>query len=80
MLGSASVAEFPIYLSNYVGFTPRLLSTAATLPIWKLVELNVLDFSDRTRTGISDDDLEIIAPFFCFATLVLQAKMRFQVI
>ena len=37
--------EFPVSPSNYVGFTP--------LSNWKLVEFKMLDFSDRTRTGIS---------------------------
>ena len=57
-LRSASRAEFPVSLSNHVGFTPRLLYSSThhsqkVLPICKLVELKMLDFSDRTRTGIS---------------------------
>ena len=51
--------KFPVSLSNHVGFTPWLLS-GNTLPTpqkdlsnWRLVELNLLDFSNRTRTGIS---------------------------
>ena len=57
-LGSASRAEFPVSLSNHVGFTPRLLYSRThhspeSLPIWKLVELKMLDLSDQMRTSIS---------------------------
>ena len=57
ILGSASRVEFPVSLSNHA--LPLDCSTAAlttpqkVLPIWKLVELKMLDFSDRTRAGIS---------------------------
>ena len=53
ILGSVSRAEFPVSLSNHAGFTPRLLYSSTHHSIWKLVELKMLDFSDRTRTGIS---------------------------
>ena len=33
--------------------TAALTTHQKVLPIWKLVELKVLDVSDRTRTGIS---------------------------
>ena len=33
--------------------TAALTTPPKVLPIWKLVELKMLDFSDRTRTGIS---------------------------
>ena len=33
--------------------TAALTTPQKVLPIWKLVELKMLDFSDRTRTGIS---------------------------
>ena len=33
--------------------TAALTTTQKVLPIWKLVELKMLDFSDRTRTGIT---------------------------
>ena len=52
-------AEFPlISLNNHVGFTPRLLYSSThhsseSLSLCELVELKMLDFSDRTRTGIS---------------------------
>ena len=58
ILGSASRVEFPITRSSHVGLTPRLLYSSThhsqkVLPIGKLVELKMLDFSDCTRTGIS---------------------------
>ena len=34
-------------------FTAALTTPQKVLPIWKLVELKMLDISDRTRTGIS---------------------------
>ena len=34
-------------------FTAALTTPQKILPIWKLVDLKMLDFSDRTRTGIS---------------------------
>ena len=33
--------------------TAALTTPQKVLPIWKLDELKMLDFSDRTRTGIS---------------------------
>ena len=33
--------------------TAALTTPQKVLPIWKLVELKMIDFSDRTRTGIS---------------------------
>ena len=53
----ASGAKFSITLSNYVGFAPRFdLQQHSPLSRkfnWKLVELKMLDCSDRTWTGIS---------------------------
>ena len=49
-------AKLPVSLSNLVGFTPGLLYSSTNqkfLSIWKLVELNMLNFSDCTRTRIS---------------------------
>ena len=58
ILGSASGAKFPVSLSNHVGFMPRLLFSSThhspeSLTHLKLVKLKMLDYSDRTRTGIS---------------------------
>ena len=52
--------------------TVALTTPQKVLPIWKLVELKMLDFSDRTRTGISiltsvgDQHWAYIASFFKF--------------
>ena len=72
---SASRAEFPVSLSNHVGFTPRLVYSSIPTPhevlsIWKKTELKRLNDSDRTRTGITvltsaADDSEPWKSNFC---------------
>ena len=58
ILGSASRAEFTVSLSNHLAIyldcsTAALTTHQKVVPIWKLVELKMIDFSDRTWTGIS---------------------------
>ena len=72
MLGSALRAEFPVSQSNL-----RLLYSIThqkVLPIWKLVELKMLDFSDRTRTGISI--LTSVSDWLCYYIIILGGMLK----
>ena len=64
--GQPEGPHFPFSPSNHVGFTPRLLTTPQkVLSLGRQVELKMLDFSDRTRTGISilTSDADLLFPF-----------------
>lgn len=58
-MGSVSQSEFPVSLSQHVDFTSGLLYSSTPHPPKGsiLVELKIIEFSDRMRTGIS-----ILAP------------------
>ena len=56
--GQAQGSNFPSPKATMLALrldcsTAALTTPQKVLPIWKLVELKVLDFGDRTRTGIS---------------------------
>ena len=66
----ATMLVLPLDCSTVAPTTPQKV-----LPIWKMVELKIADFSDRTRTGISI--LTSAAhPLFCHVALPMSAYSK----
>ena len=54
LLGPNFPSPWPTMLALHIHYSTAALTTPQkVLPIWKLLELMMIDFSDRTRTGIS---------------------------